>query len=361
MSNSFLEQSTITHEGGFIASTPAPGGRSRTHIAANSNLGSEMDTCKQCGVESPQNELKFCYSCGIAIHALCIAPMIAKSGVCVCGDSCAFLPFSATGTKKRLHLDLSKSSLIDESLSVPDPLVFADFRQDLKDEATISDFAKSLGAYLDSNQKREDNKAIQQANSLATVKLQVSSNSNNILRMSKTVQRHDSSLALFELTVGGIHGDVYDDVRKNFISLCKFLKVKLDESDIAYLRFLKKDVSRKQIKSHNIAIRLHSSKLVSQIINARGNFRKNHQHQPLKHSEIFPETNATNRIIYIRRMLSEFKYQLLKLASDVKTRLGYKYCWATDNGTILIKKDDSSDPIVIRDETSLSALESPGD
>lgn len=150
-------------------------------------------------------------------------------------------------------------------------------------------------------------------------------------------------------------------MRGNFISVCKFLDVELDEIDIVYIRFLKKDVSRKQIKSHNIAVRLHSSKLVSHIIAARRSFRDGHQHQPLKFMDVFPAINAVNRVLYIRPMLSESKFHLLKLASEAKTKLGFKFCWSTDNGRILMKKDEGSDPIVIRDMAALAALESPVD
>lgn len=59
-------------------------------------------------------------------------------------------------------------------------------------------------------------------------------------------------------------------------------------------------------------------------------------------------------------MLSEYEFKLLNLASETKTRLGFKFCGSTDNGTVLMKKDENSDPIGIRDEISLKALANPG-
>lgn len=152
-------------------------------------------------MESPQNDLKFCYTCGIAVHPLCIAPLIAKTGLCVCGEGCAFVSVSVADSKKRLHLDLSRSSVHEDSIVVPEPVVFADFCKDLNSNSTILDFAKSLGAYMDSNQKREDNKDIQHANSLAVVKTQVANNSTQIAALSNGVSRNENNLALFELTV----------------------------------------------------------------------------------------------------------------------------------------------------------------
>ena len=163
-------------------------------------------------------------------------------------------------------------------------------------------------------------------------------------------------LSLFELTVGGIHGEKPDEVRANFIELCHFLKVSLDASDIVYTRFLKQDKSHKSVKSHNILVRLHSSKLVSQILTARRGLKKNNGYKPLSHVSVFPRLTATNRLIYIRPMLTEYKYALLRLANEAKCQLDFKYCWATDNGTIFLKKDDSADPILIRDENSLTGI-----
>lgn len=89
MSRSCLEHSSVvaTHERGLMSSTPAPRARSRPQKGANLNLNldfkMEKCSCKQCSVEELQNELKFCYSCRIAVHDLCIAPLISKTGVCV--------------------------------------------------------------------------------------------------------------------------------------------------------------------------------------------------------------------------------------------------------------------------------------
>lgn len=66
-----------------------------------------------------------------------------------------FLLFSEAGTKKRVHLDLNKSSLIEDSITIPEPICFTDFRKDFNNDFTLVDFAESLGACLDSNQKRE--------------------------------------------------------------------------------------------------------------------------------------------------------------------------------------------------------------
>lgn len=107
-------------------------------------------------------------------------------------------------------------------------------------------------------------------------------------------------------------------------------------------------------------MRLHSSELVSQIVSARGEFRKNHEFEPLKHVVIFPALKAADRFVYIRPMLSNYELNLLKLASEAKTRFGFKFYWSTDNETILMKRDESSDPIIIRDERLLQALENPG-
>ena len=57
-------------------------------------------------------------------------------------------------------------------------------------------------------------------------------------------------------------------------------------------------------------------------------------------------------------MLTEYKYNLLRRASEVKVKLGFKYCWATDNGSIFLKKDDGDEPILIRDENSLVGIKS---
>lgn len=156
--------------------------------------------------------MRFCYSCGVAVHALCIAPLIEKTGLCICNEGCAFLPISSIDSKKRIHMDLSRSSVHEESIVLPEPVVFADFCKELKNDSTILDFAKSLGAYLDSNQKREDNKDIQQANSLSVVKIQVDKNTVQIAELTRTVHRNENNLSLFELTVGGIHGERMDEV-----------------------------------------------------------------------------------------------------------------------------------------------------
>lgn len=147
MPDSELEQSTLvtTHARGLTASSPAPL-RSRAITAANSNRALAMEVssiCKQCSVEAPQNEFRFCHSCGISVHPLCIAPLIFATGSCVRGDSCVFLPLSAERTKKRAHLDLSKSSFLEDSVVIPEPIVFADFCKDLNDESKIVDFASA--------------------------------------------------------------------------------------------------------------------------------------------------------------------------------------------------------------------------
>ena len=72
---------------------------------------------------------------------------------------------------------------------------------------------------MDTNQKREDNKDVQQANSLSIVKIQVDKNTSQISELTKTVHRNENNLALFELTVGGIHGGRIDEVRSNFIAI----------------------------------------------------------------------------------------------------------------------------------------------
>ena len=158
------------------------------------------------------------------------------------------------------------------------------------------------------------------------------------------------------MTVGGIHGEKSDEIRSNFLELCHYLKITIDSSDIVYIRFLKRDKSQKSVKSHNILVRLHSSKLVSQILTARKDLKKNNGFKPLGHIQVFPTLSASNRLIFIRSMLTDYKYNLLWLAIDAKTKLGFKYCWATDNGTIYLKKNDGTVPILIRDEKSLVGI-----
>lgn len=187
-----------------------------------------------------------------------------------------FCPIQQLEQRNELTL-ISTNRLFEDSIIIPETIVFADFCKNLKSDFKIVDFAHALGAYLDLNQKREDNKDIQQANALPS------------------------------------------------ISLCKISKVEFDDSDIVNIRFLKKHNSRKKVKLHNVIIRLHSSKHVSHIITSRRNFRKDHPPKIFQHSATFPSVNATNRIIYIRPMLSESKYQLPELATEVITRLGYKF------------------------------------
>ena len=55
-------------------------------------------------------------------------------------------------------------------------------------------------------------------------------------------------------------------------------------------------------------------------------------------------------------MLPAEKYKLLRLASEAKSKLNYKFCWSTDTRLIFLKKDETSLPILIRDESSLAAI-----
>lgn len=163
----------------------------------------------------------------------------------------SFLPFSTSSTKKRAHFDLSKFSVSDESLALPGSITFGDFCTNLKPESKLIDFAKAVGDYLDSNQRRKDAKDVQQVNSLAAVRLSVAINANARTGVEKIFQRYDANMALFELIMGRIDRDKIEEVRTNFVDICKFLKVPLEDADIVFIRFLKRDSSRKKIKSHN--------------------------------------------------------------------------------------------------------------
>lgn len=57
-------------------------------------------------------------------------------------------------------------------------------------------------------------------------------------------------------------------------------------------------------------------------MSARSDFGKNNDFKFFKHVEIFPALRASERVIHIRSMLFEYKFKLLKLASETKAKLG---------------------------------------
>ena len=277
------------------------------------------------------------------MHPHCIAELISTSGKCSCGLGLSFGPISADSLKRhRADLSLDSSEIHNETV-IPDSEPLSKFTASLTAQSTIADFSKCMAQFYDARQRREE---ALEARNMQTVR----ETSDEIHKLKAVVHVHDANLALFELTVGGIHGDSIPEVRTNFIEICAFLKVPLDSSDIVNLRFMKRDTSNKAVKAHNIAVRLHSSKHVSQILSARKQFK------PLKHVTIFPRLTATSRILHLHPMLPAEKYKLLRLASEAKSKLNYKFCWSTDTGLIFLKKDETSLPILIRDESSLAAI-----
>lgn len=353
--NSLLDCSAVFCGGDFAASTPAPSS-ARSRLPNRAAMA--QHECVQCHKKSPTDELRCCYSCGTAVHPMCISLLISATGNCVCGDGCAFIKFPLS-SNKRVHMDLSDPSpgQAQSFSQIPDRVSFKTYAAKLSPSSTILDFAKELAAYFDKKQDRDE--AIEMRNStvINSIKDTVNSHSAEILEGKKITQNHDVDLALFKLTVGGIHGEKLDEIRQNFIKICSFLNITVLDSNISYVRFLKQDKSSKKVKSHNIVVRLHSSQMVADILAARKDAKKANEHKPLMHSAVFPLCSATSRILYLRPMLTDSKYKLLQLASVAKVKLGYKYCWAGDNGTIYLKKDDSAEPIIVRNEHSLTAID----
>lgn len=197
--------------------------------------------CVQCKIPTPHADLRSCYYCGISVHPKCISSLISDSGSCSCGGGCLFVE-STSRTNKRAHFDISESSThVDlDSSQIPEPVSFSPHVEKLNDTSTIKDFAIELAEFFKNSQKRDDAIATHTRLVLQSVSETVSSHSNEIAKVKKTVDKHGMQLSLFELTVGGIHGEKPDQVRSNFVDLCCYLKVPIDSTDIVYTRFLKR-------------------------------------------------------------------------------------------------------------------------
>lgn len=254
---------------------------------------------------------------------------------------------------KRAHFELSHTMSIDEETPVPEFVPFSHFAKDLNDHSSTADAIKAFGAYLDKKQERDDIKDTNSQAAVKSLRAAVDTNSVRISRLERFSQRHDANLSIFEITVSGLHGENYAHLRENFLQVCAFLKVGIEPLDISSVRYLKQDRSSRRVKSHSVVVRLHSSKLVSIILDARKEGSKRKQ---LKHVDIFPALTATDRFIYLRPMLTDSKQALLKLANAAKEKLGYKFCWVNDYGTIYLKRDEAAEPIVVRDEKCLQGL-----
>lgn len=329
----------------FLASTPAAPALTR-----KKTKGTKMLTCIHCHADAHKHELHACYSCGVHIHPLCISPFISATGSCICTKGCNFLPLSSD-SNKRGHMELSLDSRGNLSMEVPDRVAFSDFSGNLTPASTLVDFSECFSAFFNKFQEREDIKTAQTRTSIQAVESHVQENTESIKKLNTKVERHENHLSLFELTIAGIHGENLAEIRRNFIAVCSFLKVGVQDADIVNVRFLKMDKSNKKVRSHNVVVRLHCSKNVSLILNARKTYK------PLKHVDVFPDLTATDRNIFIRPMLTEARHSLLQKALEAKRSLNYKFCWCGDYGTIYLKKNESSQPIIVRDANSLIGLE----
>lgn len=259
-------------------------------------FSSTILACKQCKSEAQLTQLRQCHFCGIVVHAACIAPLIAAITSCSC--NLGFIFVSPTKkSSKRGHFELSSTmSMDDETPPIPEPVPFSHFFKDLDDKSTMVDVIRAFGSYLDKKQEHDDIKDAHGSAAIGTLKTTVESNSNDILRLKKKTERHDASLVLFELSVTGIHGENLTELRENFLQICSFLKVDAERLDIANLRYLKRDRSNKKVKSHSVAIHLHSSKRVSTILEARKQGNKKKQLKPV---DMFPSLPASGRFIHI--------------------------------------------------------------
>ena len=122
---------------------------------------------------------------------------------------------------------------------------------------------------------------------------------------------------------------------------------------------MKRSTATTFLKTHTAVLKLHDSRLVTQILRARKGTPEARPDLSLR--AIFPDLQPPDIRLYLRPMLSDAQMALLVKTKAARESLGFTRAWADDRGSIWMKKDDNATPIRVHGKRTLDHLRSGSD